>query len=237
MEGRISSVQSLGAVDGPGLRYVIFLQGCPLRCKYCHNPETWNRSGGTVQTAESLCETVQRYKPYFGETGGVTVSGGEPLLQAEFTAELFELLHKYKIHTALDTSGAGDLTLAASVLQNTDLVLCDLKFPTEEAYHQNCGGSLQHTLDFLRLTEKMGIPVWIRHVVAPGLTDTLESLRGIKTLCAKFSNIEKIEWLPFKNICLSKYENLGIPFPMAGKPAFTQQHIDKLLAELSTETE
>lgn len=232
MDGRISSVQSMGAVDGPGLRYVVFMQGCPLRCKYCHNPETWPADGGTIRTAEELCATIQRYRTYFGENGGVTVSGGEPLMQAEFIAELFRLLHTQKIHTALDTSGAGNLSKAEIVLQHTDLVLCDLKFPTEEAYHENCGGSLHHTLDFLKLTEQMNIPVWIRHVVAPDLTDSPESLRAIKSLCAQFSNIEKIEWLPFKNICISKYENLGIKFPMAGHPAFSQKHIDALLAEL-----
>ena len=232
MEGRISSVQSLGAVDGPGLRYVIFLQGCPLRCKYCHNPETWDMTGGTCQTAEALCTTVERYRTYFGEQGGVTVSGGEPLMQPEFTAELFERLHKVHIHTALDTSGAGDLKKAAAVLQHTDLVLCDLKFTTEEAYRENCGGSLQHTLAFLTLCEKMHVPVWIRHVVAPGLTDTVDSLRAVKAICAQFSNIEKIEWLPFKNICMTKYDTLGIPFPMKERPALSQQYIDTLLKEL-----
>jgi len=232
MEGRVSSVQSLGAVDGPGLRYVVFLQGCPLRCRYCHNPETWLPGGGTVYTAEDLCTTIQRYTPYFGDCGGVTVSGGEPLLQPEFTAELFRLLHRQKIHTALDTSGAGDLEKATQVLQHTDLVLCDLKFPTETAYREHCGGSLQHTLDFLKLTENMGIPVWIRHVVAPGLTDTPASMRAIRDLCGQFSNIEKIEWLPFKNICIEKYKSLGIEFPIADMPAYSQQHSGMILSAL-----
>ena len=232
MEGRVSSVQSLGAVDGPGLRYVVFLQGCPLRCRYCHNPETWPMNGGTLRTAEELCATVQRYRTYFGENGGVTVSGGEPLMQPEFVAELFEHLHRVHIHTALDTSGAGDLKKAEAVLRHTDLVLCDLKFPTEETYRENCGGSLQHTLQFLKLCERMQIPVWIRHVVAPGLTDTVESLRAVQALCAGFSNIEKIEWLPFKNICITKYENLGIPFPMQDAPAVSTAYLDTLLSQL-----
>ena len=232
MEGRVSSVQSLGAVDGPGLRYVVFLQGCPLRCRYCHNPETWPADGGTLRTAEDLCATVQRYRTYFGENGGVTVSGGEPLMQPEFVAEFFERLHKVHIHTALDTSGAGDLKKAEEVLRHTDLVLCDLKFSTEEAYRENCGGSLQHTLQFLKLCERMQIPVWIRHVVAPGLTDTAESLRAVQALCAGFSNIEKIEWLPFKNICITKYESLGIPFPMQDAPAVSAAYLDTLLSQL-----
>ena len=149
MEGRVSSVQSMGAVDGPGLRYVVFLQGCPLRCAYCHNPETWDLTGGTPYTAEDLCKTILRYRPYFGENGGVTVSGGEPLLQPEFVAELFRRLHEHNIHTALDTAGAGDLSRAKQVLKHTDLVLCDIKFPTEAQYKAHCGGSLQ-TLIFPR---------------------------------------------------------------------------------------
>ena len=231
MEGRISSVQSMGAVDGPGLRYVVFMQGCPLRCKYCHNPETWSKEGGTTQTADELCRTVARYKPYFGESGGITVSGGEPLMQADFVAELFEKLHREHIHTALDTSGAGSLKDAEKVLRHTDLVLCDLKFTTEEAYRENCGGSLRHTLEFLKLTEKMGIPVWIRHVVAPGLTDTVEGLLAVKTLCKAFSNIEKIEWLPFKNLCVPKYESLGLKFQMGDAPALSAARLEALLSE------
>lgn len=232
MEGRVSSVQSMGAVDGPGLRYVVFLQGCPLRCKYCHNPETWEKSSGELRSAGELAETILRYRPYFGDNGGATVSGGEPLLQPEFVTELFALLQKYGIHTALDTSAAGDLKKAETVLKHTNLVLCDLKFPTEELYRAHCGGSLEHTLAFLRMTERMGIPLWVRHVVAPGLTDTPASMREIKRLSEQFSNLEKIEWLPFKNICASKYENLGIPFPMDGKPGYSPKHIDMLLQSL-----
>lgn len=232
MEGRVNSMQSLGAVDGPGLRYIVFLQGCPLRCKYCHNPETWDVRGGEPRTADELCKTILRYRPYFGETGGATVSGGEPLLQPEFVAELFRLLHENGVHTALDTSGAGNLSKAEAVLRHTDLVLCDVKFPTEAGYRAHCGGSLEHTLAFMRLTERMNIPLWVRHVVAPGLTDTPASMRAVRDLCAGFSNLEKIEWLPFKNICAAKYESLGIEFPMADKPAFSQKHIDMLLAVL-----
>lgn len=232
MEGRVSSVQSMGAVDGPGLRYVVFLQGCPLRCAYCHNPETWDLTGGTPYTAEDLCKTILRYRPYFGENGGVTVSGGEPLLQPEFVAELFRRLHKHNIHTALDTAGAGDLSRAKQVLKHTDLVLCDIKFPTEAQYKSHCGGSLQHTVDFMRLTESMHIPLWVRHVVAPGLSDTVESLRAVKALAESFSNLEKIEWLPFKNICAAKYKALHIPFPMGDKPSFSQSHVEALLSKL-----
>ena len=133
-------------------------------------------------------------------------------MQPEFVAELFRRLHEHNIHTALDTAGAGDLSRAKQVLKHTDLVLCDIKFPTEAQYKSHCGGSLQHTIDFMRLTESMHIPLWGRHVVAPGLSDTVESLRAVKALAESFSNLEKIEWLPFKNICAAKYKALHIPF-------------------------
>lgn len=183
-------------------------------------------------TAEDFCKTILRYRPYFGENGGVTVSGGEPLLQPEFVAELFQRLHEHSIHTALDTAGAGDLSRAKQVLKHTDLVLCDIKFPTEAQYKSHCGGSLQHTVDFMRLTESMHIPLWVRHVVAPGLSDTVESLRAVKALAESFSNLEKIEWLPFKNICAAKYKALHIPFPMGDKPSFSQSHVEALLSKL-----
>lgn len=229
MEGRVNSLQSMGAVDGPGLRFVVFMQGCPLRCVYCHNPETWDMDGGESVSAEVLCKKILRFLPYFGDTGGVTVSGGEPLLQAPFVAELFSLLQAEGVHTALDTSGFGDLHAAEVVLEHTNLVLCDIKFPSEKAYRRYSGGSLQQVLAFLRLTEKKNIPLWVRHVVAPGLTDTLDSMRTIKALAESFSNLEKIEWLPFKNICELKYKNLGIPFPMTGKPSYSQASLEKLL--------
>ena len=133
MKGRVHSIQSLGAVDGPGVRYVVFLQGCPLRCAYCHNPDTWDFSGGMEREAADLVKEICRFKPYFGAKGGVTVSGGEPLAQAPFVEELFSLLHKEGIHTALDTSGVGDLEKARRVLSHTDLVLGDMKFATAES--------------------------------------------------------------------------------------------------------
>lgn len=229
MNGRINTFQSLGAVDGPGLRYVVFMQGCPLHCPYCHNPETRDGTLGEEYSVETVCERVLRCRPYFGETGGITVSGGEPLSQAPFVAELFSRLRARGIHTALDTSGAGSPEAAARVLAHTDLVLCDIKFSTEEAYRNHCGGSLAHTLAFLRLTEAKKIPLWVRHVVVPGLTDSPESLLEIKRLAESFSNLEKIEWLPFKNLCEPKYGRLGIPFPMAGTPALSQSALEKLL--------
>ena len=212
--GRVNSFQSLGAVDGPGVRFVIFMQGCPLRCAYCHNPETWGTEGKEYPV-EEIYEKSLRCRPYFGREGGVTVSGGEPLMQWEFVSELFQKLNKKGIHTALDTSGIGSLYGAGEVLKHTDLVLCDLKFVSEETYKKHCGGSLEQVLAFLRLTEERQIPLWIRHVVVPGLTDTWDSVSKLAVMAGSFTNLEKLELLPFRKLCVGKYDALGIPFPLA----------------------
>ena len=232
MKGRVSSLQSLGTVDGPGLRYVIFLQGCPLRCVYCHNPETWDPAGGAEYAPEELVEKVLRCRAYFGEQGGVTVSGGEPLLQAPFVAELFRQLKEAGIHTALDTSGAGDLQQAAQVLDWTDLVLLDLKFPDEAGYRRYCRGSWAQTQAFAALAGEKRVPLWVRHVVVPGLNDSLEDLRAIKAQAESLPGFQKLEWLPFHNMCLEKYQQLGLPFPLEGTPALEDQDLAHLLAAL-----
>ena len=232
MKGRVSSLQSLGTVDGPGLRYVIFLQGCPLRCVYCHNPETWDPAGGREYAPEALVEKVLRCRAYFGEQGGVTVSGGEPLLQAPFVAELFRQLKEAGIHTALDTSGAGDLQQAAQVLDWTDLVLLDLKFPDEAGYRRYCRGSWAQTQAFAALAGEKHVPLWVRHVVVPGLNDSLEDLRAIKAQAESLPGFQKLEWLPFHNMCLEKYQQLGLPFPLEGTPALEDQDLAHLLAAL-----
>ena len=235
MKGRIHSIQSLGAVDGPGVRYVVFLQGCPLRCAYCHNPDTWDFAGGTEQEAAELVKGICRFKPYFGTKGGVTVSGGEPLQQAAFVEELFFLLHKEGIHTALDTSGVGDLTAARRVLEHTDLVLGDLKFATPEEYKTHCRADMEKILAFYRLTAELGVPLWVRHVVVPGLNDTLEDMGKIKALADSFPNLEKIEWLPFHNLCLEKYQAMGIPFPLEGTENMDDQRLEELAKKLNAE--
>lgn len=232
MEGRVHSLQSLGTVDGPGLRYVVFLQGCPLRCAYCHNPDTWDPAGGAVMGTEELVEKILRCRPYFGTEGGVTVSGGEPLLQAEFVTQLFARLKREGVHTALDTSGAGDLGKAPALLEVTDLVLLDLKFPTEEGYRQHCRGSLGQTEAFAALVAEKQVPLWVRHVVAPGLNDTLEDMAAVKSWAQRQPTLEKIEWLPFHNLCLEKYQQLGVPFPLADTPPMDREKLDRLIAAL-----
>lgn len=232
MEGRVHSLQSLGTVDGPGLRYVVFLQGCPLRCVYCHNPDTWDPAGGAVMDTEELVEKILRCRPYFGAEGGVTVSGGEPLLQAGFVTQLFARLKQEGVHTALDTSGAGDLRKAPALLEVTDLVLLDLKFPTEEGYRQHCRGSLGQTEAFAALVAEKQVPLWVRHVVAPGLNDTLEDMAAVKSWAQRQPTLEKIEWLPFHNLCLEKYQQLGVPFPLADTPPMDREKLDRLIAAL-----
>lgn len=232
MEGRVHSLQSLGTVDGPGLRYVVFLQGCPLRCVYCHNPDTWDPAGGAVMDTEELVEKILRCRPYFRAEGGVTVSGGESLLQAEFVTQLFARLKQEGVHTALDTSGAGDLRKAPALLEVTDLVLLDLKFPTEEGYRQHCRGSLGQTEAFAALVAEKQVPLWVRHVVAPGLNDTLEDMAAVKAWAQRQPTLEKIEWLPFHNLCLEKYQQLGVPFPLADTPPMDREKLDRLIAAL-----
>ena len=232
MAGRINSFQSMGAVDGPGIRFVVFMQGCPLRCVYCHNPDTWNLEG-QVYDVDEVRQKIVRNKPYFGECGGVTVSGGEPLLQWEFVSELFMRLKEEGIHTALDTSGAGDIQGAEDVLKYTDLVLCDLKFSTNEDYRQYCNGSLDQTLAFLKLVEQKHVPLWIRHVVVPGLTDNNENLTRISRLAKRYTNLEKLELLPFRKLCLAKYEAMGIPFLLTDHEDCSDYVIKKIIEQFT----
>jgi pyruvate formate-lyase 1-activating enzyme len=227
--GKIHSLQSLGAVDGPGLRFLVFMQGCPLRCVYCHNPDTWAFEGGMEMNADTLLKKILRYKPYFKNGGGVTVSGGEPLMQPDFIAELFRLLKENGIHTALDTSCSVTGEKAEMVLQYTDMVLADLKFATEHEYQKYCRGSLQRVEDFLRKTEEMKIPLWVRHVIVPGINDCVEDMWKIREKAEKYSNLEKIEWLPYHNLCIEKYESMKIPFPLRDTPNLSKERLQELI--------
>lgn len=228
MQAGINSFQSMGAVDGPGVRFVVFMQGCPLRCVYCHNPDTWDPIEGGDYGLEDVFRKILRCKPYFEEDGGVTVSGGEPLMQWQFVSELFRRLREAGIHTALDTSGAGSLSGAREILKHTDLVLCDLKFASDEDYRNYCGGSLEQVMSFLALTEQMKVPLWVRHVVVPGLTDGTEIAAGIAEIAGRYSNLRKLELLPFRKLCAQKYEAMGIPFPLADYEECPDATIQKL---------
>ena len=204
LTGRVHSFQSMGAVDGPGLRYVVFFQGCPLRCAYCHNPDTWTFDGGQETTVEDVLQKVRRCAPYIKKNGGVTLTGGEPLAQSDFATALLTTLKAEGFHTALDTSGASSLESAAKVLAHTDLVLADLKFTAEEDYRRFTGGSLAHTLEFLDLCREMSRPVWLRHVVVPGLNDGPAAAARLAQLPKGYDNVKKVELLPFRTLCIEK---------------------------------
>jgi len=231
MSGRIHSIQTMGAVDGPGIRAVVFVQGCPLRCTYCHNPDTWDGNGGEEASPEAVADKILRLKNFYLK-GGVTVSGGEPLLQGAFVNRLFDIMHKNGLHTALDTSGIGTEGNIHLALEHTDLVLCDLKFPTESLYKAHTGGTLKQVLTFLDIVKQKNIPLWIRHVVVPGLTDSEENIREIAGIAKSYKNLEKIELLPFKKVCITKYEAIGIPFPLMDTPECKKERIEYLYSLL-----
>lgn len=232
MKGKIHSFQSLGTVDGPGVRSVVFLQGCPLRCICCHNPDTWDFSGGEEVEAEALVQKILRFRTYFGAEGGVTVSGGEPLLQAAFVTELFTKLHVYSIHTALDTSGCVMNDEVEKLLDVTDLVLLDHKYPTEREYREFVGGSLSSTQKFLEKAQEKGIATVLRRVIIPDKTDTVDSVRQLVSVAEAHDCVRKIELLPFRNLCAEKYEVLGIEFPLKDTPTPTKGKMEELAALL-----
>ena len=229
--GLIHSFQSMGAVDGPGLRYVIFMQGCPLRCLYCHNPDTWAFGEGVPVTPKEAVQKVLRCRPYL-KNGGVTVTGGEPLCQPEFVTELFRILRSEGIHTVLDTSGVGDLAKAREVLRYTDLVLADVKFLMAGDYETYCRANFSRVTAFLDLTREMEIPLWIRRVIVPGLNDTAADAAALAGFLRAYPNVEKTELLPFRKLCMEKYENLGIPFPLANTPEMPEDGVKALQDEL-----
>lgn len=222
MTGKIHSFESFGTVDGPGIRFVVFLQGCPLRCKYCHNPDTW-KAGGSEYSAQAVAERALKYKNYFGANGGVTVTGGEPLLQIDFVTELFTILKAKGIHTCIDTSGITfDKNSAVSVekhekvLALTDLVLLDIKHIDDEACISLTGQSNEHTLNFARFLSEKGVKIWIRQVLVPGITDSEESLKRTREFIKTLKTVEKVEVLPYHTMGVVKYENLGIDYPLKG---------------------
>lgn len=213
--GNIHSYESMGTVDGPGIRFVVFLQGCPLRCKYCHNPDTWNIGEKKIQeSAEETLKKIKRYKNYFGKKGGVTVTGGEPLTQSDYVLELFKLCKKEGIHTALDTSGYIFNEKIKEVLEYTDLVLLDIKALDKEIYKELTSVGIDNTLRFFEYLKEIKKPTWIRHVVVPTITDDNELLEKIAQYIAKFNNVEMVEILPYHTLGVFKYKELGIEYPL-----------------------
>lgn len=232
--GQVNSIQSLGALDGPGIRFVVFLQGCNLRCGCCHNPDTWNAKEGTAYTAEEIVNNAVRYKEYFGKEGGITVSGGEPLLQADFVREVFELCHKEGINTCLDTSGNIMNDAVKALLRETDRVLLDIKYTCDSLYREHAGCGMQPVLDFLDYLNKENIPVTLRQVIIPTLNDNEENIIKLKNIAKNHHCVDKTELLAFKKICQVKYDKLGIPFPFSHIPEpakETIKHLETILIQ------
>ncbi|WP_410207898.1 pyruvate formate-lyase-activating protein [Fusobacterium sp.] len=224
--GNIHSYESFGTVDGPGIRFVIFLQGCPLRCKYCHNPDTWNITGAKIKASpEEVFKKIKRYKRYFGKKGGVTVTGGEPLLQKDFIMELFKLCKEENIHTALDTSGYIFDTEVKNILEYTDLVLLDIKSIDEKIYKNLTGVELRPTLEFAQYLNKINKKTWIRHVVVPGITDNDELLKNLSVYISKLNNIENIEVLPYHNLGKFKYKELGLEYALGDTEELSEERL------------
>ena len=216
--GRVSSLQSLGTLDGPGIRYVVFLQGCPLRCACCHNPETHDLNGGEEYTADQIVEKVSKYTEYFGEKGGITLSGGEPLIQAEFATEIFKKCQRKGINTCLDTSGCILNDEVKELLKYTDYCMLDIKYTDEERYQKYVGSSIETPLKFLDYLNEQGIPTRIRQVIVPTINDTQDDLEALYKLI-NGKKIDKVELLPFKKICQTKYDSMGKEFPFASIPS------------------
>lgn len=228
VKGYVNSLQTLGAVDGPGVRFVVFMQGCPLRCACCHNPDTWEIGTGKTCTAEEIANMAERYKEYFGENGGITISGGEPLLQAEFITELFKICHKKGINTCIDTSGCILNDSVKEMLKFTDHILLDIKYTNDEMYKKYVGCSLELPFKFLEYIEAKGIPCWIRQVIIPTLNDTEENIKALSEIVKKYSCIKKTELLPFKKLCTVKYDKLNIEFPLKDIPEPSSAQMEKL---------
>lgn len=235
LNGRIHSFESMGLVDGPGIRSVIFMQGCALRCLYCHNPDTWKcdaAEGVQEMTADELVRKVARFRTYFDASGGgVTVSGGEPLMQAAFTAEFFQKCHDQGIRTCLDTAGFGNGDYD-SILSHTDLVLYDIKHYLPDKYMEITGQDIGVTLKFLEAVQEKGIPLWIRHVVVPGLTDGAEHIRGLAEYIRGIRNVQRVELLPYHLLGVNKYRELGIPYRLDGVQAMDIGTVDRLQTEV-----
>ena len=228
IKGRVHSLQSLGTVDGPGVRFVVFFQGCNLRCKCCHNPDTWEINAGQEYSAEEIISKVLRFKDYFGKEGGITLSGGEPLLQAEFAYEIFRLSHKNGINTCLDTSGSVLNESVKKLLSETDRVLLDYKYTSDSQYRENAGCSMEKAEAFLSYLSSAGIPVTIRQVIIPTVNDSEENILKLKEVIKKYPVIDKTELLPFRKICQTKYDNMNITFPFGHLPEPEKGLMDKL---------
>ncbi|MBS4193304.1 pyruvate formate lyase-activating protein [Bacillus sp. FJAT-49705] len=223
MKGHIHSIETCGTVDGPGIRYIVFTQGCLLRCQYCHNADTWEIGKGKSMTVEEIIDDLQSYIPFIeASRGGITVSGGEPLLQLDFLIALLKKCKKIGVHTAIDTSGGcytNEPVIQAKLdqlMEYTDLVLLDLKHIDPKRHQKLTGKPNEHILQFARYLSDKKKPVWIRHVLVPGITDEEEDLRHLRAFIDTLKNVEKVEVLPYHQLGVYKWEQLGHKYPLKG---------------------
>lgn len=231
IKGRIHSFESMGLVDGPGIRNVVFFQGCPLRCQFCHNPDTWDFSKGEEITPEELLSKIIKYKPYFKNNGGVTFSGGEPLMQPEFLLQCLKLCKKNDIHTAIDTSGCGNGDYN-QLLKYTDLVLLDIKHVDSENFKTLTGINKSKMDDFIYALNQSNSRVWARHVVIPTMTDSKEHIKKLSQIISILKNIDKIELLPYHTMGIFKYSQLGLDYPLEHIPDMDKVQCKALENEL-----
>ena len=226
LKGYIHSTESFGTVDGPGIRFVVFMQGCPLRCKYCHNPDTWALSGGTETTAEQLLTEYDSCREFYRE-GGITVTGGEPLMQTDFVTELFELARERGIHTCLDTSGitfSGENTAKFDRLMGvTDLVMLDIKHIDSGLHRELTGHGNENILAFARYLAEKNVPTWIRHVVVPDITTDEKWLYQLGRFIGGLKNVKALDVLPYHDMGVHKYEALGIEYPLKNVPPLEKE--------------
>jgi len=237
---RVHSVESFGSVDGPGIRFVIFLKGCAMRCQYCHNPDTWDRAGGNLRSVDDVLSQALRYRSYWGEKGGITVSGGEALLQIQPLTELFHKAKDLGINTCLDTSAQpfsrkdGRFSAFEALMKYIDLVLLDIKHIDNDAHKRLTGWENENILDCARYLSDIHKPVWIRHVLVPGINDDDESLHKLRSFIDTLSNVERVEVLPYHDLGVYKWEQLGIPYKLTDVKPPTEEsvlHARKILTE------
>lgn len=235
MTGKIHSFESFGTVDGPGVRFVVFFQGCPMRCLYCHNPDTWTTDAGTEYTAEQIVEKIVRNMPFY-TTGGLTATGGEPMLQLDFLIELFTLAKSKGINTCLDTSGvmfdrdnSERMKKIDRLLDVCDLVMLDIKHIDEDEHKKLTGHSNKNILDFARYLDEKNVQMRVRHVIVPNITDNRDELLKLGRFLKPFKNIEKIETLPYHTLGKVKYDNLGLDYPLGDTPQLSESDADMAL--------
>ncbi len=231
MTGRVHSIESFGLVDGPGVRSVVFLQGCNLRCRYCHNPDTWVKTGGMEWEAKELFQKLYRFKPYWKNKGGITVSGGEAMLQMEFVTDLFSIAKEHQVHTALDTSGdpfrtdPDYLESFQKLMDVTDLFILDLKEIDPEKHKALTGQDNRNILELARYLSAHGKSMWIRHVLVPGLTDSEDGLEALYAFLQELKGVERVEILPYHTMGVHKWEALGIPYSLKNVLPPTEEEV------------